>query len=320
MRAGTLTRSLGGLAASRRLTAARSYMHSVWLPGCHNSCPNPHHGFQTMQLLHRLHTPSTPAACLNGRRLNVYAAAPPQASAAGQHFGGGRATEGTRPPRGPRPDIYDGDGTRRRDDAVGGASGRRGEPDSAGRQGGGRVSKQQDWAATQQQRTQRKSGAFASAASAASRPGGAAAQPEQRQAGFLAAEASFSQLGLSEPMVTALAGAGFVQPSRVQVHLSVLMCQLCSVGSQAALRGTIALAFCCLHVLDIVHVLSPDVQPTNAQALAVPAIVAGQDAVVAAETGSGKTLAYLAPLISSLLARNAAQPAADSDVPQRADR
>ncbi len=52
----------------------------------------------------------------------------------------------------------------------------------------------------------------------------------------------------------------------------------------------------------------------------MPAIAGGQDTVVAAETGSGKTLAYLAPLISALLARNAAQPALGAEAPQRADR
>lgn len=63
------------------------------------------------------------------------------------------------------------------------------------------------------------------------------------------------------------------------------------------------------------------------QALAVPAIVSGQDAVVAAETGSGKTLAYLVPLVSQLLARSQAQaltaePAADADAAaaERAER
>lgn len=56
------------------------------------------------------------------------------------------------------------------------------------------------------------------------------------------------------------------------------------------------------------------------QALAVPAIAGGQDTVVAAETGSGKTFAYLAPLISALLARNAAQTASGAEAPQRADR
>ena len=38
------------------------------------------------------------------------------------------------------------------------------------------------------------------------------------------------------------------------------------------------------------------------QAQAVPPLLSGRDAVIAAETGSGKTLAYLAPLVSRMLA------------------
>ena len=38
------------------------------------------------------------------------------------------------------------------------------------------------------------------------------------------------------------------------------------------------------------------------QAQAMPPLLAGRDAVIAAETGSGKTLAYLAPIVSQLLA------------------
>jgi ATP-dependent RNA helicase DeaD len=34
----------------------------------------------------------------------------------------------------------------------------------------------------------------------------------------------------------------------------------------------------------------------------MPPLLAGHDAVIAAETGSGKTLAYLAPIVSRLLA------------------
>ena len=49
------------------------------------------------------------------------------------------------------------------------------------------------------------------------------------------------------------------------------------------------------------------------QVMAVPAIVAGHNVVLADETGSGKTLAYLAPLITQLLANGPpAEPVADT--------
>ena len=38
------------------------------------------------------------------------------------------------------------------------------------------------------------------------------------------------------------------------------------------------------------------------QAQALPLLLSGRDAVIAAETGSGKTLAYLAPIVSRMLA------------------
>jgi ATP-dependent helicase YprA (DUF1998 family) len=47
-------------------------------------------------------------------------------------------------------------------------------------------------------------------------------------------------------------------------------------------------------------------RPSRAQELAVPAILAGRDVVLAAETGSGKTLAYVGPLVDILLKRDAA--------------
>jgi superfamily II DNA/RNA helicase len=49
--------------------------------------------------------------------------------------------------------------------------------------------------------------------------------------------------------------------------------------------------------------------PTAVQRVALPALLAGRDALVAAPTGSGKTLAYLAPLVHDLQAR-AAPPSA----------
>lgn len=45
--------------------------------------------------------------------------------------------------------------------------------------------------------------------------------------------------------------------------------------------------------------------PTAVQRAALPALLAGRDALVAAPTGSGKTLAYLAPLVHDLQARAA---------------
>lgn len=50
-----------------------------------------------------------------------------------------------------------------------------------------------------------------------------------------------------------------------------------------------------------------------AQALALPAVLAGGDVILAAETGSGKTLAYLLPLMQRLLARGQAAEAAGRD-------
>ena len=50
-----------------------------------------------------------------------------------------------------------------------------------------------------------------------------------------------------------------------------------------------------------------------AQALALPAVLAGGDVILAAETGSGKTLAYLLPLMQRLLARGQAAEEAGQD-------
>ncbi|KAK3255792.1 hypothetical protein CYMTET_35046, partial [Cymbomonas tetramitiformis] len=49
-------------------------------------------------------------------------------------------------------------------------------------------------------------------------------------------------------------------------------------------------------------------QPTKIQAQAIPFILQGEDAVVAAETGSGKTLAYLAPIAHHISMYHAASP------------
>ena len=46
--------------------------------------------------------------------------------------------------------------------------------------------------------------------------------------------------------------------------------------------------------------------PTEIQSLAIPTLLAGQSALLAAETGSGKTLAFLAPIAQRLLAEAAA--------------
>lgn len=43
-------------------------------------------------------------------------------------------------------------------------------------------------------------------------------------------------------------------------------------------------------------------RPTRVQELALPAILSGEDVVLAAETGSGKTLSYLVPLLTRVLA------------------
>ncbi|KAL4422948.1 hypothetical protein ABPG75_009145 [Micractinium tetrahymenae] len=62
-------------------------------------------------------------------------------------------------------------------------------------------------------------------------------------------------------------------------------------------------------------------RPAHAQELAVPEILAGRDAVLAAETGSGKTLAYLAPLVELALRkhRHAAAAAAAAAEAQHAE-
>lgn len=53
------------------------------------------------------------------------------------------------------------------------------------------------------------------------------------------------------------------------------------------------------------------------QGLAIPVLLKGSDAVVAAETGSGKTIAYLAPLISHMLhRRDQVPPIASNDNPE----
>ena len=46
---------------------------------------------------------------------------------------------------------------------------------------------------------------------------------------------------------------------------------------------------------DLMHAQFP------MQELAMPMVVSGQSAVIAAETGSGKTLSYVAPIASMLL-------------------
>lgn len=48
-------------------------------------------------------------------------------------------------------------------------------------------------------------------------------------------------------------------------------------------------------------------RPTDIQARAIPHVLAGRHTLIAAETGSGKTLAYLAPLLSALKTREAAE-------------
>jgi len=63
-------------------------------------------------------------------------------------------------------------------------------------------------------------------------------------------------------------------------------------------------------------------EPNAVQRAAVPAILAGEDAVVGAETGSGKTLAYLLPAahVASEAAKGAEQPSARAgrvDMPRR---
>lgn len=58
---------------------------------------------------------------------------------------------------------------------------------------------------------------------------------------------------------------------------------------------------------------TPQTLNNLAQALALPAVLAGGDVILAAETGSGKTLAYLLPLMQQLLARGQAAEAAGQD-------
>lgn len=233
MHPGVGSTGLRCLAVPCRLPTVAGRMHAAWLPRLHGSCTRLQHGRPNTQLLHTLPakacSPATGQRLQSGRQLHVFAVAPaqPQASSSGHQFGGGRAVEGPRAPRGPRPGTYNGDGNRRRDDG----SGRRGPQTPVHLQGSGRASQQQDWASQQRQRPDvdnratakhRQSNGKATASTPAPRLSGEAAQTEQRSAGFLAADASFGQLGLSEPVVAALANAGFEQPSRVQVSLCTI--------------------------------------------------------------------------------------------------
>lgn len=226
MHAGVGSTGLRCLAVPCRLPTVAGRMHAAWLPRLHGSCTRLQHGSLNTQLLHTLPakacSPATGQRLQSGRQLHVFAVAPaqPQASSSGHQFGGGRAVEGPRAPRGPRPGTYNGDGNRRRDDG----SGWRGPQTPEHLQGSGRASQQQDWASQQQLRPDVDSKAKAAASMAVPRLSGEAAQMEQRSAGFLAADASFGQLGLSKPVVAALANAGFEQPSRVQVSPYTIPC------------------------------------------------------------------------------------------------
>lgn len=102
------------------------------------------------------------------------------------------------------------------------------------------------------------------------------------QDSFYAPEAvTFTSLGSSPAVGEALQHAGFTRPSTVQVV--------------EPLRN---LNLNCVWVFQH-HQLSYAMP----QELALPVLLGGVNAVVAAETGSGKTICYLVPIISQLLGK-----------------
>ena len=132
------------------------------------------------------------------------------------------------------------------------------------------------------------------------------AQPPAAEDFYASSAVSFSSLGLSAEVCSALAAAGFQRPAHAQVrrrrrrHRPAL--PACAALLAAAPLHSIAL---CLHTPP------PSGNKTSrrpgVQELAVPAMLAGRDAVLAAETGSGKTLAYVVPLVELALRKRAEQ-------------
>lgn len=104
---------------------------------------------------------------------------------------------------------------------------------------------------------------------------------------FLAgSHVSFTSIGLSREVASALDAAGFHKPSRVQVSMPLLPRR----GRQSS-RGPVARSL-------PQEVLPPYILVL--QELSAGPLREGRDVALSAETGSGKTLAYLTPILSKL--------------------